>query len=334
MKILVTGVAGFIGMHVAKRLIDNGFNIIGIDNLNEYYDIDLKKARLAILKINKEKFKFIKIDIVNKLELDEVFKKNNINIVIHLAAQAGVRYSIENPKSYIDSNIYGFLNILESCRNYKVEHLIFASSSSVYGLNVEMPFNENHTTDHPLALYGATKKSNEVMAHSYSHLYNIACTGLRFFTVYGPWGRPDMALFIFTKAILNNQPIEIFNNGNMIRDFTYIKDIVDGITALLFKPGKSIVATNKNFTPSKSSAPYNIFNIGGGKRMNLLHFIELLENAIGKKAIKQMLPAQLGDVQETYADISSIKSWVGFEPKVSTKEGVENFVNWYKTFYK
>ena len=333
MKILVTGVAGFIGMHSAKKLLDDGHEIIGIDNLNDYYDVTLKKDRLKVLETYKH-FRFLKLDIKGQKDVLELFKKELPQRVLHLAAQAGVRYSIENPYIYIDSNIQGFLNILEGCRAIKTEHLVFASSSSVYGGNTKVPFSEHDNVDHPISLYAATKKANELMAHTYSHLYQIPTTGLRFFTVYGPWGRPDMALFLFTKAILQDQPIDIFNHGKMIRDFTYVDDIVESIVRIIDK----IATPNASFDtkkpdPATSHAPYRIFNIGNNQPTPLADYIEAIESALDKKAIKNLMAMQAGDVKITSADTSELNQWVNFKPNTSIKEGVKRFVDWYKNYY-
>jgi UDP-glucuronate 4-epimerase len=334
MKILITGVAGFIGMHVAEKLIDQENEVIGIDNLNDYYDINLKKDRLKNLLKRKKNFNFQEIDLVDDHSLNAIFKKEKFEYVINLAAQAGVRYSIENPKSYVNSNIHGFLNLLECCRRYPVKHLVFASSSSVYGLNASIPFSEDDHTDHPLSFYGATKKSNELMAHSYSSLYSIPCTGLRFFTVYGPWGRPDMALFLFTKSILSNLPINIFNNGNMVRDFTYIDDIVESVVRLVHKPSMPSPEFN-TFKPSPaiSSSPYKIFNIGNSKPVTLMEYISAIELATSKQAIKEFLPMQPGDLHKTFSNTKKLENWVDFVPKTSIKKGVSYFVNWYRNYY-
>ena len=334
-KILITGAAGFIGFHLASTLLKDSNNfIIGIDNLNDYYDVSLKKCRLDI--ISKEKnFSFIKGDISDKDFLSDLFKKEKFDYVVNLAAQAGVRYSLTNPYVYIDSNITGFLNILEGCRYNEVKHLVFASSSSVYGGNTNMPFSVRHNVDHPISLYAASKKANELMAHTYSHLYGIPVTGLRFFTVYGPWGRPDMALFIFTKAILNGQPIEIFNNGNMRRDFTYISDIVEGIKRVMFKvPEKNENWNSASSDPSISSAPYRLFNIGNNSPVELIEFIKTIENKLQKKAEKKMLPMQPGDVPATCADIDDLEKYIGFKPSTSINTGIENFLKWYIDYYK
>ena len=333
MKILVTGVAGFIGMHSAKKLLGDGHEIIGIDNLNDYYDVTLKEDRLKTLEGYKN-FKFLKLDIKNQKDVLDLFKKESPQRVLHLAAQAGVRYSIENPYVYIDSNIQGFINILEGCRAIKTEHLVFASSSSVYGGNAKVPFSEHDNVDHPVSLYAATKKANELMAHTYSHLYHIPTTGLRFFTVYGPWGRPDMSPMLFTKAILASEPIQVFNHGDMMRDFTYIDDIVASVNETLFKTA----TPNSNFDahhpdPATSHAPYRIFNIGNSQPIPLMQFIETIEDALGKKAIKKMMGMQAGDVKITSADTSELNQWVNFKPNTSIKEGVKRFVDWYKNYY-
>ena len=329
----MTGVAGFIGMHSAKKLLDDGHEIIGIDNLNDYYDVTLKEDRLKTLEGFKN-FKFLKLDIKNQKDVIDLFKKELPQRVLHLAAQAGVRYSIQNPYVYIDSNIQGFINILEGCRAIKTEHLVFASSSSVYGGNAKVPFSEHDNVDHPVSLYAATKKANELMAHTYSHLYHIPTTGLRFFTVYGPWGRPDMALFLFTKAILKDQPIDIFNHGKMIRDFTYVDDIVESLVRIIDKvatPNTSFDA--KNPDPATSHAPYRIFNIGNSQPTPLMDYIEAIESALDKKAIKNLIDMQPGDVPLTSADTSELGQWVNFKPNTSIKEGVKRFVDWYKSYY-
>jgi len=333
-RVLVTGAAGFIGFHLSGKLCDLGFEIIGIDNLNDYYDVGLKEARLDLLKA-RSNFSFFKINLQDKNSIDQLFSVQKIDYVVNLAAQAGVRYSITNPYAYLDSNITGFLNILEACRNYPVKHLVYASSSSVYGANRKLPFSAHDNVDHPLALYAVTKKSNELMAHSYSHLYNIPTTGLRFFTVYGPYGRPDMALFLFTKAILEGKPIDVFNYGKMKRDFTYVDDIVEGIVRLLPsvpKPNPSWDSVNPD--PATSFAPYKIYNIGNNNPVELSHFIEVLEMKLGKKAVKNFLPLQDGDVQETYADIEDLTKDVDFKPSTSIETGIGQFVEWYLNYYK
>ena len=329
----MTGVAGFIGMHSAKKLLDDNHEIIGVDNLNDYYDVTLKENRLKTLKAYKN-FKFLKLDIKDQKDVADLFKKELPQRVLHLAAQAGVRYSIQNPHVYIDSNIQGFINILEGCRAIKTEHLVFASSSSVYGGNEKVPFSEHDNVDHPVSLYAATKKANELMAHTYSHLYQIPATGLRFFTVYGPWGRPDMSPMLFTKAILADEPIQVFNHGDMMRDFTYIDDIVASVNETLFKTATpNIDFDAKHPDPATSHAPYRIFNIGNSQPVPLMHFIETIEDALGKKAIKKMMGMQAGDVKVTSADTSELNQWVNFKPNTSIKEGVKRFVDWYKNYY-
>ena len=339
MKILVTGCAGFIGYHLSKRLLKNGYHVVGLDNLNTYYDTDLKKARLnnlnEITKSASYKFDFVLEDIKNSEALEKLFKNFNFKIVFNLAAQAGVRYSLENPSSYINSNIVGFGNILEKCRYHNIKHLIYASSSSVYGGNKKQPFKEDHTVDHPISIYAASKKANELMAHTYSHLYKLPTTGLRFFTVYGPWGRPDMALYLFTKSILKGKPIQVFNRGDMVRDFTYIDDIVESLVRLIDKPPiNNINFDFQNPSSSKSWAPYRIFNIGNSNPIPLMEFIKAIEDKLGIKAQKEFLEMQPGDVSSTYADTSSLEDWTGFKPNTSIKKGISEFVDWYKSFYK
>ena len=334
MKVLVTGVAGFIGMHVAEYLLDRGDIVIGIDNINSYYDQNLKNSRLEKLKVNKN-FNFYKLDITESYDLNLVFKKNMPSHVIHLAAQAGVRYSIENPRAYIDCNIVGFLNILECSKKYKIKHLTYASSSSVYGGNTKLPFSEHDSVDHPVSLYAATKKSNELMAHTYSHLYDLPTSGLRFFTVYGPWGRPDMALFLFTKAIINREPIKIFNEGNMIRDFTYISDIVEGVIRVSDKtPFNDPNFNTDSPSTASSNVPYRVFNIGNSSPVPLMDYIAAIENSLQLKATKEYLPMQMGDVVATTADVSELESWVDFKPNTNVKDGVAKFVDWYRDYYK
>ena len=326
MKVLLTGVAGFIGYHVALKLLARGDTVVGVDNLNDYYDVSLKQARLASIQAHPSaaNFSFIKLDLAENAATQQLFAHETPDSVIHLAAQAGVRYSLQNPHAYISSNIVAFTNILEACRTIKPQHLVYASSSSVYGSNTKLPFSETDNVDNPVSLYAATKKANELMAHTYSHLYNIPTTGLRFFTVYGPWGRPDMSPFLFADAIISNRPIKVFNHGDMLRDFTYIDDIVEGVIRVLDKPA----------TPSTStSAPYRLFNIGNNKPEQLMDFISLLENAIGKTAQKEFLPMQAGDVKATYADTNALEAWVGFKPHTPLNLGVENFVAWYRQFY-
>jgi len=333
MRILVTGAAGFIGSALATRLLARGDTVVGIDNLSDYYDVALKKARLERLS-TREKFSFEQIDIADRAGMESLFNGEKFDAVMNLAAQAGVRYSIENPHPYIQSNIAGFCNILEGCRRSKVGHLVYASSSSVYGANTKLPFSEKDNIDHPVSLYAATKKANELMAHSYAHLYGLSCTGLRFFTVYGPWGRPDMALFKFTKAILEDTPIQVFNNGNMIRDFTYVDDIVEGVIRVIDRPAQPDTSWDGAApNPASSKAPYRVYNIGNNKPVQLMHYIEVLEQSLGKKAQIEMLPMQAGDVQATMADVSSLGADFGYRPKTTVEEGVPRFVDWYKSYY-
>jgi UDP-glucuronate 4-epimerase len=333
-KILITGAAGFIGFHLAKRLLARGDEILGLDNLNEYYDVTLKEARLA--QLTKEPgFRFYKLDLVDREGIRQLFMEHTPDVVVNLAAQAGVRYAEKNPFAYIDSNLVGFAQILECCRHFKTKHLIYASSSSVYGANTRMPFSVHDNVDHPISLYAASKKSNELMAHTYSHLYRLPVTGLRFFTVYGPWGRPDMALFLFTKAILKGEPINVFNFGKMRRDFTYIDDIVEGMMRLLDKPP----APNTSWSgdrpdPGSSLAPYKIYNIGNNHPVELMRFIEVLEMKLGRKAEKNMMPLQPGDVPETYADVEDLVRDVGFKPDTAIEFGIERFVTWYREYYR
>ncbi|MFS0820573.1 NAD-dependent epimerase [Bacillus sp. 1P02SD] len=334
MSILVTGAAGFIGYHLSTRLLAKGYHVIGVDNLNNYYDVRLKKERLLQLRQHNN-FIFYQLDLADSGKLHELFTREQINIVINLAAQAGVRYSLKHPQVYVHSNLVGFLNILEACRHHPVDHLLFASSSSVYGANASIPFSTKDSVDHPVSLYAATKKSNELMAHSYSHLFNIPITGLRFFTVYGPWGRPDMAYYLFTQDILEGRPIKVFNNGDMRRDFTYIDDIVDGIIGLLdHPPSKNSDWDPLDPDPSSSNAPYKIYNIGNNSPVSLINFIRTLEKAIGKQANIQLYPMQRGDVKETYADITDLHEAIGFQPKISIEEGLTKFVNWFKEYYR
>jgi UDP-glucuronate 4-epimerase len=333
-KVLVTGAAGFIGFHLSKRLLKEGFEVVGLDNLNDYYEVSLKEARLSILK-NIQNFSFHKIDLKDKSSLDNLFASQGFDYIVNLAAQAGVRYSITNPYAYLESNITGFLNILEACRHHPVKHLVYASSSSVYGANRKMPFSVHDNVDHPLALYAVSKKSNELMAHSYSNLYQIPTTGLRFFTVYGPYGRPDMALFLFTKAILEGKAIDVFNHGKMKRDFTYVDDIVEGIVRLIpHMPKGNPSWRDEKPDPASSFAPYKIYNIGNNNPEELLHFIEVLESKLGKKAVKNFLSLQDGDVPETYADVDDLMIDVGFKPATSIETGIERFVIWYLEYYK
>ena len=324
MQVLVTGVAGFIGMHIAKRLLENGCKVVGIDNLNDYYDIELKKSRLSQLNCKSYNFTFEKIDINETEKISNFFKKHKFELVIHLAAQAGVRYSIENPHIYIDTNIKGFLNILESCKDQNIKNLIYASSSSVYGNNSDTDFKELDDTNEPISLYGATKKSNELMAFTYSNLYNINIIGLRFFTVYGPWGRPDMALFKFTHAILQDNPIQIYNNGKMIRDFTYIDDVVESVSRIVMKIKEN----------SLENVKHNVYNIGSENPMPLMDYITVLEKTLGKSAKKIFIQAQLGDVTRTSSNSSKLYNWINYKPKTEIKAGIKNFVNWFKDYYK
>lgn len=333
MKYLVTGAAGFIGFHVTQRLLAAGHQVVGLDNLNDYYDVNLKTARLDLINTHPE-FTFVKGDLADREGIAELFRSQGFQRVIHLAAQAGVRYSLENPLAYADANLIGHLNILEGCRHNKVEHLLYASSSSVYGLNRKMPFSTDDSVDHPVSLYAATKKANELMSHTYSHLYGIPTTGLRFFTVYGPWGRPDMALFKFTRAILAGEKIDVYNHGQMRRDFTYIDDIAEAVVRLQ----NVIPQADKDWTvesgsPATSSAPYRVYNIGNSQPVTLMAYIEALEKALGQVADKNMLPMQPGDVMETSADTTALYQVIGFKPKTSVEEGVASFVDWYKGFY-
>ena len=331
--ILVTGAAGFIGYHISHQLLSRGDAVVGVDNLNSYYDVTLKQDRLQHLK-EFPNFRFQKLDLAERVTLEKLFTDVQPSLVVHMAAQAGVRYSIDNPHAYIDSNIVGFLNILEGCRAHQIKHLVFASSSSVYGANQTMPFSVHHNVDHPLSLYAATKKSNELMAHTYSHLYQIPTTGLRFFTVYGPWGRPDMATFKFTKAILEGRPIDVYNYGKMSRDFTYIDDIVEGVIRTLDRPAQANLDwSGLHPDPSSSGAPYRLYNIGNNQPVELLRFIDVLEDCLDKTAEKNLLPLQPGDVLETYADVDDLMEATGFEPKTSIEEGLRRFVEWYCTYY-
>jgi UDP-glucuronate 4-epimerase len=348
MKVLVTGTAGFIGFHLANRLIKDGFEVVGLDSVNDYYAVSLKIDRLKTAGIAADNleyntlyksssltgYSFIQLKLEDKENLEALFKTQHFDIVVNLAAQAGVRYSLTNPSAYIDSNIVGFANLLECCRHYKIKHFVYASSSSVYGLNETIPFETDQTVDHPISLYAATKKSNELMAHVYSHLYDIPTTGLRFFTVYGPWGRPDMAMYLFTDAIINNKPIQVFNNGQMERDFTYIDDIVDGIVRVM----NNTAAPNEEWNgkapqPSTSKAPYRLYNIGNSQPVKLTAFIEAIENKLDKKAEKIMMPMQPGDVHKTYADVSSLANDTGYKPSTSIETGVGNFIDWFVQYY-
>lgn len=333
-KYLVTGAAGFIGFHLCKKLLESGFAVAGVDNLNDYYDVNLKKARLKQLQ-EMRNFRFFRTSLEEKEKILDIFRSERFDTVVNLAAQAGVRYSLLNPYAYIDSNIYGFLNILEGCRHSGVGHLVFASSSSVYGLNTSMPFSVHHNVDHPISLYAATKKANELMAHTYSYLYKIPATGLRFFTVYGPWGRPDMALFLFTKAILEGRPIDVFNYGKMKRDFTYIDDIVSGVvrvSEILPAPNQDWSGSNPD--PATSCAPYKLYNIGNNNPVELMEFIEVLEHNLDKKAEKNFLPIQAGDVPATCADVDDLEKEAGFKPATSIGTGIRKFVEWYREYYR
>ena len=334
MKVLVTGAAGFVGFYVVQKLISNQVEVVGLDNVNDYYDVALKESRLQ--KLNAlDGFEFVKLDLADGNSIRDLFVAQKFEQVIHLGAQAGVRYSIENPTAYSDSNLIGHLNILEACRHNQVEHLIYASSSSVYGLNNKTPFSTKDSVDHPVSLYAATKKANELMSHTYSHLYGLPTTGLRFFTVYGPWGRPDMAYFKFTKAILNGDSIDVYNNGNLSRDFTYIDDIVEGVVRIAnVIPSKDKSWTVENGDPASSSAPYAIYNIGNGSPVNLMEFIRCIESELGIEAKKNYLPMQMGDVYTTYADVESLFNTIDYKPKTNINDGVANFINWYKEFYR
>ena len=349
MKLLLTGTAGFIGFHLAKRMLERGVEVVGLDCINDYYDVNLKYARLEQTGIDRNKieygkfvqstkypnYRFIKLKLEDREAILKLFEQEQFDKVCNLAAQAGVRYSLQNPFTYIDSNINGFLNILEGCRHNGVKHLAYASSSSVYGLNEEMPFSVHHNVDHPISLYAASKKSNELMAHTYSYLYGIPTTGLRFFTVYGPWGRPDMALFLFTKAILEGKPIDVYNNGNMQRDFTYIDDIVEGIVRVIDNPPRGNPEwTGANPDPGTSIAPYKVYNIGNSSPVRLMDFIEAIEEALGQKAIKNFLPLQAGDVPATWADVSDLEKDLGYKPNTDIRVGVKRFVKWYKVYFK
>lgn len=348
MKVLVTGTAGFIGSFTALRLVERGNAVIGLDSINDYYDVNIKYGRLERDGIDRSTaeagefvwsnkfpdYGFIRLDLTDKQGIEQLFEKEQFDMVCHLAAQAGVRYSLTNPHAYIDSNIVGFLNLLEPCRHHQIKHLVYASSSSVYGLNETFPFSTHDNVDHPISLYAASKKSNELMAHTYSHLYGIPTTGLRFFTVYGPWGRPDMALFIFTKAILEGKPIDVFNHGKMRRDFTYIDDIVTGIIKVMDKPPKGDQDWDgKAPDPSGSRAPYKIYNIGNNSPVELLDFIEAIEQSLGKTAQKNFLPMQPGDVPATWADVDNLVQDIGYTPSVKVQEGVDRFIEWYRAFF-
>lgn len=334
MKILVTGAAGFIGMHASQRLLARGDEVVGLDNLNDYYDPTLKEARLARLTPHPA-FRFVKMDVADRAGMDRLFAEEKFDRVIHLAAQAGVRYSLQNPQAYIDSNVVGFMNVLEGCRYSKVQHLVYASSSSVYGGNTRMPFSERDSVDHPVSIYAATKKANELMAHTYSHLYGLPTTGLRFFTVYGPWGRPDMALFLFTKAILEGRPIDVFNHGKMKRDFTYVDDIVEGVIRTLDRTAEPDASFDSDQPdPGRSNAPFRVFNIGNHDPVQLMDFVTAIESTLGMSAQKNFMPLQDGDVPATYADTEALNAWTGFAPATSVPDGVARFVAWYRDYYR
>ena len=333
MKILVTGAAGFIGMHVSQLLLARGDRVVGLDNLNDYYSPQLKRDRLARLTPSAA-FEFVHMDVADRPGMASLFAEHKFDRVVHLAAQAGVRYSLQNPHAYIDSNVVGFMNVLEGCRHGGVQHLVYASSSSVYGGNTNMPFSEHHNIDHPVSMYAATKKANELMAHTYSHLFGLPTTGLRFFTVYGPWGRPDMALFLFTQAILEGRAIDVFNHGRMVRDFTYVDDIAEGVVRVLDRPASADPAFDAaRSDPARSTAPYRVFNIGNSDPVELMAFIEAIEQALGKAALKNFLPLQDGDVPATFADVSELGEWTGFKPGTPVREGVARFVHWYRSYY-
>jgi len=333
-KILVTGAAGFIGFTLSKRLLERGDEVVGLDNLNDYYDVNLKLSRLRQITMQ-ENFKPVRLDLADRDGMARLFKEGKFDVVINLAAQAGVRYSLINPHAYVDTNLVGFVNILEGCRHNNIKHLVFASSSSVYGANTHMPFSVHHNVDHPVSLYAATKKANELMAHTYASLFKLPSTGLRFFTVYGPWGRPDMALFLFTKAILEGKPIDVFNFGKMQRDFTYIDDIVEGVVRVIDRiPGPNPAWSGDSPDPSISYAPYKLYNIGNNNPVELMHFIGVLEDCLGKKAEKNLLPIQAGDVPATYADVDDLIKDVGFKPSTLIEEGIKKFVDWYRSYYK
>lgn len=332
-KVLVTGAAGFIGFQLSRRLLNDGIRVTGVDNLNPYYDVRLKQDRLDKIS-SADNFTFVNYDLIDREALEDLFGSNDFDVVVNLAAQAGVRYSLTNPHAYVDSNIVGFVNILECCRHHKVKHLVFASSSSVYGANTNMPFSIHHNVDHPVSLYAATKKANELMAHTYSHLYGLCCTGLRFFTVYGPWGRPDMALFLFTKAITEGKPITVFNHGKMQRDFTYIDDIIEGVVRVMARlPEPNPAWRGDNPDPGTSYAPYKIYNIGNNNPVELIEFIEEIENALGRKAEKEFVDLQPGDVPATYADVDDLIQDVGFKPETSIATGIRRFIEWYQEYY-
>jgi UDP-glucuronate 4-epimerase len=334
MHILVTGAAGFIGFHLAQRLLQEGCSVVGLDDLNEYYSVRLKRDRLKLLEQHPA-FTFARLNLVDSKILHALFQAHNFSHVAHLAAQAGVRHSLRHPQDYVQTNLVGFGNILEACRQYKIQHLVYASTSSVYGLNAKLPFSEQDNADHPASLYAASKKANELMAHAYSHLYGLPCTGLRFFTVYGPWGRPDMAPHLFTEAILKDEPIKVFNHGDMQRDFTYIDDVVEGVTRVItYIPAPDPEWRAESPNPATSSAPWRIYNIGNNQAVSLMDFIATLEQALGREAIKKFLPMQPGDVQATYADIEDFRKLTGFSPSTPLSEGIASFVEWHRTYYK
>jgi UDP-glucuronate 4-epimerase len=334
MKVLVTGAAGFIGFHLAKRLLERGDAVVGLDSLNAYYDVGLKEARVALLR-KLPGFQFVKADLADRNAMEDVFGRSRYDAVVNLAAQAGVRYSIENPRAYVDANVAGFMNVLEGVRHHGTGHLVYASTSSVYGINTRMPFDEHQNTDHPVSLYAATKKANEAMAHAYAHLFGVRATGLRFFTVYGPWGRPDMALFKFTKGILAGEPIPVFNEGKMVRDFTYVDDIVEGVVRVVDRPAQANPAWDGDSPDAAtSSAPWRLYNIGNNQRVELMSYIRALEAALGKKAKLEMLPMQPGDVMATEADTAELEKLTGFKPKTAVEEGIKRFVAWYREYYK
>jgi len=331
--VLLTGAAGFIGYHVAQRLLADGHSVVGLDNLSDYYDPTLKQARLDRL-TSQSRFSFERVDVSDRMAMAEVFRHHRPARVVHLAAQAGVRFSVVNPHAYVDANLVGFMHVLEGCRHHDVEHLVFASSSSVYGANTRLPFSVHDNVDHPLSLYAATKKANELMAHSYAHLYGLPCTGLRFFTVYGPWGRPDMALFLFTRAILEGRPIDVFNEGRMQRDFTYVDDVVEGVVRVLAKPPKPDRAwSGDRLDPATSHAPYRVYNIGNDRPVELLRYIQVLEQCLGRTAKKNFLPLQPGDVPVTRADVDDLARDFGYRPRTTVEEGVARFVEWYRAYY-
>jgi len=332
-KVLVTGAAGFIGFQLSRRLLNDGIRVTGVDNLNPYYDVRLKEDRLGKIS-SADNFTFVNLDLTDREALQDLFGSIDFDVVVNLAAQAGVRYSLTHPHAYVDSNLVGFVNILECCRHHKVKHLVFASSSSVYGANTNMPFSIHHNVDHPVSLYAATKKANELMAHTYSHLYGLCCTGLRFFTVYGPWGRPDMALFLFTKAITEGKPITVFNHGKMQRDFTYIDDIIEGVVRVMARlPEPNPAWRGDNPDPGTSYAPYKLYNIGNNNPVELIEFIEEIENALGRKAEKEFVELQPGDVVATYADVDDLMQDVGFKPETSIATGIRRFIEWYREYY-